>query len=172
VIDAGGYFYVGDGIDGHVVADPGFVSWSADGDCSNDDLRLASGSALRDAGDPKILDPDGSRSDIGAYGGPEAPDDWYIEEEVDTSAGSDTSSPDNTGSGSDTDSIDTGEGNSDAGVSGEESAGTDHQGDDSEDLSSCNCSAGTNPRGSLIWLLSGLGVWIRLRRNIPQSNPD
>ena len=34
------------------------------------DLRLQSGSALIDAGDPAILDEDGSASDIGAYGGP------------------------------------------------------------------------------------------------------
>ncbi|HMV68332.1 MAG TPA: MopE-related protein, partial [Myxococcota bacterium] len=44
------------------------------------DLRLQPGSAYIDAGDPAILDPDGSRSDIGAYGGPDAPasfDDGY-----------------------------------------------------------------------------------------------
>jgi hypothetical protein len=35
-------------------------------------LTLGSASALRDAGDPAVLDPDGSRSDIGAYGGPES----------------------------------------------------------------------------------------------------
>ncbi|HMV67898.1 MAG TPA: MopE-related protein, partial [Myxococcota bacterium] len=53
--------------------DPRLVAWTADGDCSNDDLSLAAGSPLRDAGDPSILDPDGSRSDIGAWGGPGAP---------------------------------------------------------------------------------------------------
>ena len=36
------------------------------------DLRLAEGSALIDAGDPALLDPDESRSDVGAYGGPGA----------------------------------------------------------------------------------------------------
>ena len=36
------------------------------------DFRLRAGSALRDAGDPAILDPDASRSDIGRFGGPDA----------------------------------------------------------------------------------------------------
>ena len=36
------------------------------------DLHLASGSAAIDAGDPTILDADGSRSDLGAFGGPQA----------------------------------------------------------------------------------------------------
>ncbi len=34
------------------------------------DLHLGSSSPLIDAGDPSVLDPDGSPSDIGAYGGP------------------------------------------------------------------------------------------------------
>jgi hypothetical protein len=34
------------------------------------DLHLASGSPAIDAGAPEINDGDGSRSDIGAYGGP------------------------------------------------------------------------------------------------------
>ncbi|MEM6930485.1 MAG: hypothetical protein AAF602_26345 [Myxococcota bacterium] len=38
-------------------------------------LELAVGSSLVDAGDPGLVDADGSRSDIGAYGGP-AGDDW------------------------------------------------------------------------------------------------
>ena len=36
----------------------------------NWDMTLADGSPLIDAGDPELEDPDGSRSDIGAYGGP------------------------------------------------------------------------------------------------------
>lgn len=36
------------------------------------DLHLGATSLLIDAGDPTILDPDGSVSDIGAYGGPGA----------------------------------------------------------------------------------------------------
>jgi hypothetical protein len=36
------------------------------------DVHLAIGSALIDAGDPLLFDPDGSRSDVGVYGGPGA----------------------------------------------------------------------------------------------------
>ncbi|MBA2321944.1 MAG: hypothetical protein H0V89_12410, partial [Deltaproteobacteria bacterium] len=43
-------------------ADPQFVGYP-------DDLTLGAGSALIDAGDPNEEDPDGSRSDVGAYGG-------------------------------------------------------------------------------------------------------
>ncbi len=42
-------------------------------DAPGGDLRLALDSPALDAGDPAVLDPDGGRSDIGAYGGPEAP---------------------------------------------------------------------------------------------------
>ena len=49
---------------GNVYADPMFV------DPDNGDLRLQKGSPCIDAGAPWILDPDGSRSDIGAFGGP------------------------------------------------------------------------------------------------------
>ena len=55
----------------HVTGDPQFVDWSADGDCL-DDLHPRAGSPLIDAGDPSIKDPDKSRSDIGAFGGPSA----------------------------------------------------------------------------------------------------
>jgi MYXO-CTERM domain-containing protein len=69
IADAAGYFVVSD-TDGHVIADdPGFVAWSADGDCTNDDLRLRGDSPFKDAGDPALLDLDGSRSDPGAWGG-------------------------------------------------------------------------------------------------------
>lgn len=67
--DGAGYFGVSLA-DGHVRADdPGFVST----DGCDADLRLTGGSAFKDAGDPSVLDPDGSRSDIGAFGGPDAP---------------------------------------------------------------------------------------------------
>jgi MYXO-CTERM domain-containing protein len=78
-IDAGGYFSVtaDDADAGHVWGDDldglGFFDYSFDGDCGNDDLRPAPGSVLIDAGDPDLVDPDGTRSDIGAFGGPGAP---------------------------------------------------------------------------------------------------
>jgi len=50
--------------------EPGFTSFTDDLDCNDDELWPAAGSALIDAGDPAIVDPGGSRSDIGAYGGP------------------------------------------------------------------------------------------------------
>lgn len=53
-----------------VETSPGYAAWTP-GDCGSD-LRPAPGSALVDAGDPALLDDDGTRADIGAYGGPEA----------------------------------------------------------------------------------------------------
>ena len=52
-----------------VFADPDFTGYTADNDCFNDDLTLNPGSPAIDAGDPSILDRDGSISDIGAHGG-------------------------------------------------------------------------------------------------------
>ena len=54
--------------DGNINADPMFV------DPENADFRLKARSPSIDAGDPTIFDPDGSRSDMGAYGGPGAAD--------------------------------------------------------------------------------------------------
>ena len=60
------------GEDGNISEDPLFIDWTPDGDPTNDDLCPAPGSPLIDAGDPDELDPDGSRADIGAFGGPHA----------------------------------------------------------------------------------------------------
>lgn len=51
-----------------VVATPGFARTA--GEPSTWDLHLLATSPLVDAGDPTLLDADGTRSDIGAYGGP------------------------------------------------------------------------------------------------------
>lgn len=48
------------GIDGNISSDPGLI----------DGFRISDGSSCKDAGDPAILDIDGTRSDIGATGGP------------------------------------------------------------------------------------------------------
>ncbi|MFH1463776.1 MAG: MopE-related protein [Pseudomonadota bacterium] len=56
------------GTNGNQEADPGFVAYSADGDWTNDDLSLAPGSVLMDAGSPAWPDLDGSVGDLGAYG--------------------------------------------------------------------------------------------------------
>ena len=57
------------GIWGNVSVDPQFASFVDDGDPGNDDLTLDALSALVDAGAPAVSDADGSRSDMGAYGG-------------------------------------------------------------------------------------------------------
>lgn len=58
---------------GNVSFEPGFTAYSADGNYYNDDFHLVTDSAIKDLGNPLYLDPDGSRADIGYYGGPEAP---------------------------------------------------------------------------------------------------
>ncbi len=60
--------------DSTLEVDPGFLTFSPDGDPSNDDLHLQLQSPLVNAGAPTQTDPDGSRADIGIYGGPDA--DW------------------------------------------------------------------------------------------------
>lgn len=57
------------GTAGNVSVNPPFVSF-ADDDAYGDDLHLTSTSVLIDIGDPLLTDADGSRSDIGAFGGP------------------------------------------------------------------------------------------------------
>lgn len=60
------------GRDGNIEVDPQFKTYSADGNASNDSFLLKTGSGAIDQGDPSILDSDGTRSDMGAYGGPGA----------------------------------------------------------------------------------------------------
>jgi hypothetical protein len=60
---------------------PGLV----DGDCDASDFAPRLGSPLVDAGDPAILDRDGSRSDIGRYGGPKADDAFWADGDDDGS---------------------------------------------------------------------------------------
>lgn len=55
------------GSNGNISTDPQFVS------PSTGDFHLAPGSACIDAGEPGMTDPDGTRADLGAYGGPDAP---------------------------------------------------------------------------------------------------
>ena len=57
------------GTDGNVSVAPDFVKESAS-DPSGVNLRLNATSGMVDAGDPAILDADGTTSDIGAFGGP------------------------------------------------------------------------------------------------------
>ena len=61
------------GTDGNISDDPLFTAWSDDGDFSDDDLTLGSGSPAIDAGSTVSAydDADGTRNDMGAYGGPQ-----------------------------------------------------------------------------------------------------
>ncbi|MFT5582607.1 MAG: putative outer membrane repeat protein [Cognaticolwellia sp.] len=69
--------------------DPDLVAWTADGNWSNDDLHLNPTSPCLDTGDPTRFDVDGSRSDIGVYGGENAEvydndgDGWYDTQDCD-----------------------------------------------------------------------------------------
>jgi hypothetical protein len=55
---------------GNVSVDPQFVNYTPTDPFHTWDFHLAPGSPLIDAGDPDLVDPDGTRSDMGAYGGP------------------------------------------------------------------------------------------------------
>jgi predicted outer membrane repeat protein len=57
---------------GNQAADPELTAYTPDGDKSDDDLAPVLGSPCIDSGSPAIVDADGSRSDIGAFGGPDA----------------------------------------------------------------------------------------------------
>jgi len=59
------------GTDGNISIDPQHLDTSS-ADPADWDLHLITNSFLVDAGDPARLDPDGSPSDIGAWGGPDA----------------------------------------------------------------------------------------------------
>ncbi|MCB9792715.1 MAG: right-handed parallel beta-helix repeat-containing protein [Alphaproteobacteria bacterium] len=59
------------GANGNLSVTPSFVVASDDGDPDNDDLHLQGNSGLINVGDPSVSDANGSRSDMGAYGGPE-----------------------------------------------------------------------------------------------------
>ncbi len=61
--------------------EPHFMRYTRNGDPTDDDLHLPPGDPLVDAGDPGLLDPDGSRSDMGAYGGPACA--WAYYEDAD-----------------------------------------------------------------------------------------
>lgn len=57
------------GSNGNFASSPGYTDVSSS-DPLAWNLTLTASSALRNVGDPSILDADGSRSDVGAYGGP------------------------------------------------------------------------------------------------------
>ena len=68
---------------GNLLVDPDLQDYTANGDCSDDNFWRSWGSSLIDAGDPVILDPDGGRSDIGAFGGEDADEDAWEDADED-----------------------------------------------------------------------------------------
>ena len=70
----------------------------ADAPCDVNGLRLLRGSPAIDAGDPGLYDDDGSRSDIGAFGGPSSLEDYAAAFGIDTG---------DTGDSADTGPVDT-----------------------------------------------------------------
>ena len=62
------------GTDGNISQDPEYTGFSDDNNGLNDILFLGSTSPCRDAGDPSMQDGDGSRSDMGSFGGAYATD--------------------------------------------------------------------------------------------------
>jgi predicted outer membrane repeat protein len=53
----------------NLLVDPRLTAYSLDGDCTNDALWPKYGAPIVDTGDVTLTDPDGTRSDMGAYGG-------------------------------------------------------------------------------------------------------
>ena len=63
--------------------DPLLMDYTLDGNCGNDNHFPQISSPLVDAGDATLFDPDGSRSDIGAYGGEHADADLFVDADAD-----------------------------------------------------------------------------------------
>jgi hypothetical protein len=68
---------------GNISSDPSFVSFSTAMPAADADFHLRSASPAKDAGDSTISDSDGSRSDMGAFGGPTADASWYADADGD-----------------------------------------------------------------------------------------
>ena len=62
------------GSQGNIRLAPQFLAWVDNGNPTDDDFHLDAGSPCVDAGDPSEYDWDGTRIDMGAYGGPDG--DW------------------------------------------------------------------------------------------------
>lgn len=120
-------------------ADPAFVSWTAGGDFSANDLHPAEGSPLIDGGDPVFFDPDGSVGDIGAY----------FAEPADDTAGETGSAGSEVDSGAD---------------SSDSSGDTEDSGEPGKGANSCGCRGGGGSALVLgLWATIGCGAIGRRR---------
>ena len=70
----GGTVSTANGSDGNISKDPEYTGFSDDSNGVNDILFLGSTSPCRNTGDPSLTDSDGSRSDMGSFGGAYASD--------------------------------------------------------------------------------------------------
>ncbi|MCO4770434.1 MAG: hypothetical protein KDA24_10430 [Deltaproteobacteria bacterium] len=155
------------GFAGNIDADPQFRDWTDNG-VHDDNLRLAGGSPCIDAGAPTSpTDPDGSPTDMGAFGG------------VNGSAWGSLPDPGHEGAGTGGDDDDDGDDDDATGPSDDDDATADDDDataddDDATGLSfdpdpepldegGCGCSASTERRGPW-WLLAVLGICAHRRR--------
>lgn len=67
----------------NLLTEPGFVSYRHRASLDNAVLYLAPLSSLRDAGNPAGVDPDGTRADMGPFGGLGAETGYYVDAEAD-----------------------------------------------------------------------------------------
>ncbi len=79
----GDVLYDQTGENGNLSVDPRYQAFSLDGDWTNDDLHLRPDSPLRNGGDPSLQNPDGTVSDQGNYGGPDADRSYYEDSDSD-----------------------------------------------------------------------------------------
>ena len=71
------------GTSGLISREPAYISFSRAMPPETWELHLRPTSPLRDAGDSMLTDADGSRADMGAFGGPAANADWYLDGDTD-----------------------------------------------------------------------------------------
>ena len=148
--------------DEDVLAPPAMLRWSDSLPCDRLDLRLQRESPLFDAGHPDESDPDGSRADIGAWGGPLA-----VWEDVDGDGDAypvdcdDTDpviGPDCTErGGSDPDSGIADTGVKDTGPDGIDSGGTGAAPRPDRSAATCGCRTGVGAAALPLLLVLGLG---------------
>ena len=126
------------GTDGNISSDPAYNDYAAGADPETVDLTLSTSSPCLDAGDPSLTDADGSRSDMGSYGGEGAAaedddgDGWSVEagdcDDTDESIHPGADDPEGDGIDSDCDGVDGTGGGTDTG--GIDDTGTDGGTDD------------------------------------------